>query len=81
MYIESSLIKDDNQKTLKAMQIQEESFIEDTGTGVKEKEPAKCIHHDGEVDEIKSITEEDTTTVVAEKLEDAATNTDSLLHN
>lgn len=62
------------------MKIQEESFIEDGNTEVRQKEPAKS-HDDAEVGEIKPITEEDAATVVAEKLQDTATNKDSLLHN
>ena len=57
------------------MKIQEESFIEDGSTEVREKQPAKRVHHDAKVEE---ITEEDT---AVKKLEDTDTNVDSLLQN
>ena len=74
------MFKDDNQVHLKTLKLLEESIIKDCDTGFKEEEPVKD-NHDADVEEKKSITEDDSAAIIAQELGNTATKPDTLPHN
>ena len=59
---------------MKTSKLLKESITEDRDAGIKKEEPSKDSHmHDADVEEKKSITEEDSAAFAAEKLGTMAT--------